>query len=116
MAGHQVTANFIAEFRRALNVNAVALADLAQIGYTQGLFHQVKTHSRAVYMGDGQAAAVVRYGSPGFEPRQHMLRQLHDVGAKVRFFIDRHHFGGPLHNTGKHILLLYKFVTVSVPF
>ncbi|ADD76892.1 Hypothetical Protein PANA_1725 [Pantoea ananatis LMG 20103] len=59
VAGHQVAANFIAEFCRPLDIHHIALLEITKIGHAQSFFDQVKTHQIAVDFGDGQAAAVM---------------------------------------------------------
>ncbi len=43
-----MAANFIAEFRRSLNVNQIAYLYIAQVGNAQRLFHQVEANLVAI--------------------------------------------------------------------
>ncbi|SLN98020.1 Uncharacterised protein [Klebsiella quasivariicola] len=67
-------ANFVAEFRRSLNVHFIADLDIAEIGNTQCLFHQIEADARAVDFSHRQAAAIIGNRGAGFQPLQHMCR------------------------------------------
>jgi hypothetical protein len=115
MAGHQMPADFITEFRRTLDVNFIPDLNIAEIGNPQRLFHQIKADRAPLISVTVRQQPLLATDAPVSSPSS-ICRQLHHVGAKIGFIINGDHFRGSLNNTSKHVWLLLKIMTVSLPF
>ncbi|MOA18709.1 hypothetical protein D3C78_1390460 [compost metagenome] len=111
-----MTANFIAKFCRAFNVYRIAFDQFTQIRDTQRLFHQIKANTITVNLRYRQTATVVRNRCTCFQPVEHRVRQLHNMGTEIGFLINRHQFCCALHDTSKHAYHSFFIRTALTPF
>ena len=109
-------ADLIAEFRRAFDVDHIAHHQLTEIGNTQRLFHQVKANTITVNLCHRQTAAIVCNRCSGFQPVEHIFRQLDNMGTEIGFFLNGHQFCCALHDTSKHAYHSCFMPTVLTPF
>jgi len=100
--GHRVPADFVAETCRSLHVHDAAHLELAQIGQTQRLAHQVKAGQLALKRRHGQTATVMGHRGPQLQPRFQPRRQPDLMRAKVSAFFNGHHFRHALYDTREH--------------
>ena len=69
-----MSANFITEFCRTLNVDQIPNLQVTQIGDTQRFFHQIKAYLVTVDFGYRQAAPIVGNRCAGLQRIQHIFR------------------------------------------
>ena len=100
-----MAADFVAEAGGALEVDGIAGLQGAEVGFGEGFGHQVEAHLVAVDFGDGEAAAVVGYGSADLQVFGHVFGQLDGVAAKIGAgCINSADSAHALYDAGKHIL------------
>ena len=100
-----MTANFVIELRRALDIDDVAQRQIAEVGQAQRFLDQIEADAVAFHRGHGQAAAVMGHRRAQLQPRQQLGRHLDDVGAEIGFLINGDQRRGALYDTGEHMCL-----------